>query len=159
MSSSARKHFANLASEVHHVLALWAAACAEHTLHLFEDQYPEDPRPRLALVALRAWVRGEQTMTQCRTAAFAAHAAARVATNPAAVAAARAAGQAAATAHTYAHAPHAAAYAAKAAAQAVAPVQGAATRENERAWQRRQLPGDLHAIGFPRKTSPSAEAR
>lgn len=27
----------------HHLLALWAAACAEHVLGLFESERPEDP--------------------------------------------------------------------------------------------------------------------
>ena len=30
----------------HQLLALWAAACAEHVLDLFEAAQPEDPRPR-----------------------------------------------------------------------------------------------------------------
>ena len=29
----------------HHLLALWAASCAEHVLPLFESARPEDPRP------------------------------------------------------------------------------------------------------------------
>jgi hypothetical protein len=29
----------------HHLLAIWAAMCAEHVLHLFESVQPEDPRP------------------------------------------------------------------------------------------------------------------
>jgi hypothetical protein len=46
----------------HHLLALWAASCAEHVLHLFESVQPADPRPREALECARAWVRGEATM-------------------------------------------------------------------------------------------------
>ena len=30
----------------HRLLALWAASCAEHVLHLFESTQPEDSRPR-----------------------------------------------------------------------------------------------------------------
>jgi hypothetical protein len=52
----------------HHLLALWAAACAEHVLHLFESAYPEDPRPRQAIGHARAWVRGEVKMTESRAA-------------------------------------------------------------------------------------------
>lgn len=33
----------------HHLLALWAASCAEHVLDLFESAQPEDPRPRQAI--------------------------------------------------------------------------------------------------------------
>src|SRR5205807_8133078 len=42
----------------HHLLALWAASCAEHVLHLFESAQPDDPRPREAIELARAWVRG-----------------------------------------------------------------------------------------------------
>ena len=51
------------------LLALWAASCAEHVLDLFESARPEDPRPRHAIEQARAWVRGEITMSQARTAA------------------------------------------------------------------------------------------
>ena len=53
----------------HQLLALWAASCAEHVLDLFESARPEDPRPRQAIEQARAWVRGEITMSQARTAA------------------------------------------------------------------------------------------
>src|SRR5690348_2795436 len=53
----------------HHLLALWAAVCAEHVLDLFEAAQPEDPRPRQAIEAARAWAHGAITMTQARTAA------------------------------------------------------------------------------------------
>jgi len=33
----------------HHLLALWAAACAEHVLHYFDQVRPEDSRPREAI--------------------------------------------------------------------------------------------------------------
>jgi hypothetical protein len=141
----------NLSADEHHTLALWAALCAERVLRLFEELQPADDRPRQALTALRAWVRGEQTMAQCRAAAFAAHAAARAATHPAATAAARAAGQAAAVAHVFTHAPHAAEYAAKAVALAAPAALAAAIKESEQTWQRQQLPQALHHIGFPRK--------
>src|SRR5260221_10212406 len=52
----------------HQLLALWAAACAEHVLHLFESTQPSDQRPRQAIAQARAWVRGEITMTQARSA-------------------------------------------------------------------------------------------
>src|SRR3954468_13750679 len=61
----------------HHLLALWAASCAEHVLDLFESVRPEDPRPREAIEHARAWVRGEVKMMRARTAAGAAQAAAR----------------------------------------------------------------------------------
>src|SRR5437879_10571017 len=61
----------------HQLLALWAAACAEHVLDLFESAQPEDTRPRQAIEQARAWVRGEITMTLARMAAGHANAAAR----------------------------------------------------------------------------------
>ena len=81
----------------HQLLALWAASCAEHVLALFESAQPLDPRPRQAIEQVRAWVRGESTMQEARTAAGHAMAAAR---DPRGAArhAAYAAGQAAAVA-------------------------------------------------------------
>src|SRR5258708_32914348 len=82
----------------HHLLASWAAACAEHVLHLFESAKPSDSRPRHAIEQARAWVRGEITMSQARTAAGHEMAAARDLSG-AARHAADAAGQAVAVAH------------------------------------------------------------
>lgn len=129
----------------HHLLALWAAACAEHVLPFFEAVRPEDPRPRQAIDQARAWTRGEIRMTQARAAAGSANAAARDLTGAARYAA-YAAGQAAAVAHVAAHELGAAAYAIRA-AQAAAP-----EGERERAgklecqWQRDQLPEEIRAL-------------
>jgi hypothetical protein len=43
----------------HRLLALWAASCAEHVLHLFESEQPSDPRPRRAIEQIRSWTRGD----------------------------------------------------------------------------------------------------
>ena len=109
------------------ILAVWALDCALRILPLFESACPNDPRPRDAIEAGHAWVRGEIRVGEARIAAFAAHAAARASTDPSAAFAARAAGHAAATAHTAGHAVHAAEYAVKAAAPE--------KRESEHAWQ------------------------
>src|ERR671927_1060320 len=98
----------------HQLLALWAATCAEHVLHLFESAKPSDSRPRHAIDQARAWARGGITMSQSRTAAGHAMGAARDLSG-AARHAAYAAGQAAAVAHVAAHELGAAAYAIKAA--------------------------------------------
>jgi len=66
-----------LTDEHHRLLAEWAALCAEHVLHLFGQVQPRDSRPRDAIEAGRAWVRGEVRMSDARRAAFAANAAAR----------------------------------------------------------------------------------
>src|ERR1700745_2730162 len=94
----------------HQLLALWAAACAEHVLDLFESARPEDPRPRQAIERARAWVRGEIRMSEARTAAGHANAAARD-LRGAARHAAYAAAQAAAVGHVAAHELGAAGYA------------------------------------------------
>jgi hypothetical protein len=112
-----------LDNKEHKLLALWAADCAEHVLHLFEDHHPEDVRPRKAIAAARAWAHGEMEIGEARQFALAAHAAARNATQPEAIAAARAAGHAAATAHVPGHAKHDAAYAAKSMALRVTKLQ------------------------------------
>jgi hypothetical protein len=129
----------------HHLLALWAASCAEHVLALFEAAQPEDPRPRQAIDAARAWARGEVAMMQARAAGGHAMAAARhLRGSPRH--AAFAAGQAGAVAHVAAHELGAAAYAIRA-ARAAAPeseLEAAGRRECE--WQRTQLPESIHEL-------------
>src|SRR5665647_614060 len=56
----------------HRSLVLWATDCAEHVLPYFEEQYPKDDRPRKAIEAARAWVRGEIALSEARAAAYAA---------------------------------------------------------------------------------------
>ncbi|MET0714592.1 MAG: putative immunity protein, partial [Mycetocola sp.] len=58
-----------LTDEHHRLLAGWALDCAEHVLHLFEDDQPGDSRPRDALQIGRAWVRGEVPMRDAHRAA------------------------------------------------------------------------------------------
>jgi len=129
----------------HHLLALWAAACAGHVLHFFESARPADPRPRHAIEQARAWARGEITMTQARTAAGHAMAAARE-LRGAARHAAYAAGQAAAVAHVAAHELGAAAYAIKAARAAAPQDEGESTGRLECRWQRDQLPAAIRDL-------------
>ncbi len=130
----------------HHLLALWAASCAEHVVPLFEAARPLDLRPRLAIDQARAWARGEVTMTEARTAGGHAMGAARD-LRGAARHAAYAAGQAAVVAHVAAHELGAAAYAIKAVRAAAPP-----------AWPRR--PGGSSAGGsatsYPRRSVSSS---
>jgi len=128
-----------LSDERHHLLALWAADCAEHVLHLFEEVRPADDRPRHAIELARAWTRGEVAMTQSRTAAGHANAAARD-LRGAARHAAYAAAQAAAVAHVAAHELGAAAYAIRAVSAAAGDTDRAAAGRRECSWQRDQLP-------------------
>ena len=129
----------------HRLLALWAAACAEHVLHLFESARPSDARPRHAIKQARAWVRGEIKMSQARTAAGHANAAARDLSG-AARHVAYAAGQAAVVAHVAAHELGAAAYAIKA-ARAAGPEGGDESAGRlECQWQRDQLPEAIREL-------------
>ena len=110
-------------------LVIWASDCAEHVLSFFEEKFPNDDRPRKAIEVARAWVNGEMSVGEARSAAFAAHAAARDARDAGedlACEVARATGHAAATAHVAGHAVAAANYAAK-------------DDSNERVWQYEKL--------------------
>lgn len=129
----------------HRLLALWAAGCAEHVLHLFEAVQPADLRPRQAIEQTRAWARGEITMSQARAAAGAANAAAS-ALRGAARHAAYAAGQAAVVAHVAAHELGAAAYAIKAARAAVPGSESEGAGQLECRWQREQLPAAIREL-------------
>jgi hypothetical protein len=129
----------------HHLLALWAASCAKHVLHLFESVQPEDPRPREAIEHASAWVRGEVKMMQARAAGGHAMGAARDLRGPARHAA-YSAGQAGAVAHVAAHELGAAAYAIKA-TRAVAPEgESEAAGRLECQWQRDQLPEAIREL-------------
>ncbi|MFE0748177.1 putative immunity protein [Gordonia sp. NPDC058843] len=126
----------------HHLLALWAATCADHVLPLFESACPDDPRPRQAIAAVRAWTRGELAMMESRAAGGHAMGAARD-LRGAPRFAAYAAGQAAVTAHVASHDLGAAAYAIK----AVRAEHGSDDAgERESSWQRAQLPDRLRTL-------------
>jgi hypothetical protein len=129
----------------HRLLALWAAVCAEHVLHLFESMQPLDPRPRQAIEQTRAWARGEIKMSQSRDSAGHAQAAARE-LGGAARHAAFAAGHAAAVAHVAAHELGAAAYAIKAARAAALASEDESAGRLECRWQREQLPDAIRAL-------------
>lgn len=129
----------------HHLLALWAAACAEHVLDLFESARPEDRRPREALEQVRAWARGEARMSESRAAGGHAMAAGRD-LRGAPRHAAYAAGQAAVVAHVAAHELGAAAYAIKAVRAAAPDGEGDRAGRAECRWQRDQLPEPIREL-------------
>lgn len=122
-------------------LAVWAIDCVKRVLPYFEEEFPEDPRPRNALKALWAWIKtGEFHMAVIRKASLDSHAAAReVGEDNPARSAARAAGQAVATAHVPAHSLGAAQYALQAAYRAAAPSRAESAAAKERDWQYRRL--------------------
>ncbi|MFD6609634.1 putative immunity protein [Micromonospora chalcea] len=134
-----------LTDEHHHLLALWAATCAEHVLGLFEAVRPDDSRPREAIGYAQAWVRGEVRMMEARAAGGHAMGAARD-LRGAARNAAYAAGQAAVVAHVAAHELGAAAYAIKAVRAAAPAGLGEAAGRAECRWQRDQLPAEIREL-------------
>jgi hypothetical protein len=134
-----------LQDDDHRLLATWAADCAEHVLHLFEQARPDDERPRHAIELGRAWARGEITWAAARTAAGHANAAAR-GLRGAARHAAYAAGQAAAVGHVAAHELGAAAYAIRAVRAAAPADDGEAAGRLECQWQRAELPDGIREL-------------
>ena len=134
-----------LTDEDHHLLAIWAANCAQHVLHFFEQAQPDDERPRHAIEMAHAWVRGEVRMMEARAAGGHAMGAARALRGPAREAA-YAAGQAAAVAHVAAHELGAAAYAIRAARAAVPKDHQIEAGRLECQWQRDQLPDQIREL-------------
>ena len=135
----------SLEDDDHRLLAVWAADCAEHVLHHFEEARPDDDRPRRAIELGRAWARGEVPWAEARTAAGHANAAARD-LGGAARHAAYAAGQAAAVGHVAAHELGAAAYAVRAARAAAPDGDGDDAGRRECRWQRAQLPDGIREL-------------
>jgi hypothetical protein len=134
-----------LEDDDHRLLAMWAAACAEHVLHYFEVARPNDNHPRRAVDLGRAWARGEITWWEARTAGGHANAAARELSG-AARHAAYAAGQAAAVGHVAAHELGAAAYAIRAARAAATEDSSVEAGRLECQWQRAQLPDGIREL-------------
>jgi hypothetical protein len=122
------------------VLREWAADCAEHSLPIFEQRYPDDKRPRQAIEAARAYMRGEISLEALQAARNEARKAA-----DADAYAADATVYAAYAAYAYADAAAYAAYAAYAA--------DAAARKQERAWQARRLAELLGLSAGPAETT------
>jgi hypothetical protein len=125
----------------HKVLAVWAIDCAERVLPYFEEQYPEDHRPRNAIETLQTWIdTGVFKMAVIRKASLDSHATAReVGEDNAARSAARAAGQAVATAHVPMHSTGAAIYALQAIHRATSAPDADAAVARERDWQYQHL--------------------
>ena len=120
---------------------MWAIDCAKRVLPYFEQEYPEDCRPRKALETLQIWINtGIFKMVVIRKAALASHAAAReTGKDNAARSAARAAGQAVATAHVLNHSMGAAIYSLQAVHRATHSPEYAAAVTREREWQYQHL--------------------
>ena len=128
----------------HRTLALWAVDCVARVMPYFEENNPEDPRPRSAIEACQAWINtGVFKMADIRKASLASHAAAReVGEDNAARSAARAAGQAVATAHVPTHSVGTANYALQAIHRAYSATSSSdadAAVAKERDWQYQRL--------------------
>ena len=137
----------SLQDDDHRLLAVWAADCAQHVLHHFEEARPGDDRPRRAIELGRAWARGEIAWAEARTAAGHANGAARDLSG-AARHAAYAAGQAAAVGHVAAHELGAAAYAVRAVRAAAPDGEGDEAGRRECRWQRAQLRDEIRELGL-----------
>jgi hypothetical protein len=137
-----KDEFAALIKDIDHkTLGVWARDCAERVMHYFEDEYPDDQRPREALETLQVWIdTGKFRMAEIRKASLDSHAAAReVGEDNPARSAARAAGQAVATAHVPTHSIGAAIYALQAIHRASSGPGAEAAVTEERAWQTQHL--------------------
>jgi hypothetical protein len=136
----------------HQMLAIWAIDCAERVMPYFEETYPQDHRPRQALVTLKTWIAtGVCKMAVIRKASLDAHAAAReVGEDSPARSAARAAGQAVATAHVPRHAYGSAIYAQQAIHRSTNPSDAGVAVARERDWQYHYLlhVGNIHSCNL-----------
>ena len=126
------------------ILVVWALDCALRVLPYFENDFPNDSRPKEALDKLEVYVkRGDFKMSDIRQASLNAHASAReVGKENAASFAARSAGQAVASAHVSSHSMTASLYALKAVASASD--NDNQQIEEERSWQ-------IHHLNFLKK--------
>jgi len=86
-------------------LIRWSTDYAESRfLPIYESRFPDDSRPREAILAARSWLLKEVKLPQAKPAILACHEAAREAeSDPAAQGAARAIGQSASTIHAPTH--------------------------------------------------------
>lgn len=135
----------SLSDTHHHLLAIWAADCAEHVLHFFEQAQPDDDRPRQAIQAAQAWASGNIKMMEARALGGHAMRAARDLHGQARFAA-YAAGQAAVVAHVAAHELGAAAYAIKSVRASVSEDMRDEAGRLECQWQREQLPNEIRDL-------------
>jgi hypothetical protein len=125
----------------HKTLAVWAVDCVERIMPYFEEEFPQDKRPRKAIETLQVWIKtGVFRMAVIRKASLDSHAAAReIGEDNPARSAARAAGQAVATAHVPAHAIAAANYCLQAIFRTSDPSEADIAVDLERKWQVQHL--------------------
>ena len=122
-------------------VAVWAIDCVKRVMPYFDENYPEDDRPRIAIETLQSWITtGIFKMSVIRGVSLASHTAARdIEEENSARSVARAAGQAVATAHVPTHSIGAAIYALQAVYRASTSRDAALAVTRERDWQYHRL--------------------
>ncbi len=93
-----------LGQQSHRMQVLWALDCAKVPLARFEEKYPEERRPRLALELCEAWAKGQVKMPIAKRAILDCHAVAKEIDDRECIALCHAIGQAGAVVHTGGHA-------------------------------------------------------
>ncbi len=88
----------------HRTLVMWALDCAKVPLSQFEEKYPYEKRPRVALELCQAWARGKIKMPAAKRAILDAHAVAKEIDDRVYGALCHAIGHAGATVHVETHA-------------------------------------------------------
>ncbi len=96
------------------ILARWASECAERVLHYYEELYPNERRPHLALKSFKDYLNGKIRFKEFRKLIIETHRIARETENLPARFAVRAVAQAVSVGHVKEHALGTAWYAAKA---------------------------------------------
>jgi len=96
------------------ILIRWASECAERVLHYYEELYPNDRRPHLALKSFKDYLNGKIRFKEFRKLILETHRIARETENLPARFAVRAVAQAVSVGHVKEHALGTAWYAAKA---------------------------------------------
>ena len=135
----------SLTDENHHLLAIWAAICAEHVLHYFESECPKDDRPRRAIDLASKWANREIKLNDAKRGAWESNNAARPLSGAARFAAYSAA-QAAVVGHVAAHELGAAAYAIRAVMAASDNLEKIDNGKKECDWQKEQLPIEIRNL-------------
>jgi len=88
----------------HRTIVMWAFECAQIPLELFEEKYPAESRPGIALEICKAWAKGEVKMPVAKKAILDAHATAKDINDDVYIALCHAIGHAGATVHVETHA-------------------------------------------------------
>ena len=103
-SSCLQKLIRLIELQKHRTLVMWVFECAQIPLRLFEEKYPREHRPRIALEMCKAWAKGEVKMPVAKKGILEAHAVAKEIEDDVYIALCHAIGHAGATVHVETHA-------------------------------------------------------